>query len=311
MNRSKQIPENNEDEDQYRYLLPMKNGFRSALIIPIIKISGERQYNIFDMHRHELFRNDLNETASNIQKRLSSSNKQTTENFYQRRSANNKRIRSTDLNKQTRTAILMKNNNYLEKIKKPLSHTTKEISLGNTAENFFKQKKVSSTISSNQYSKNINDENVNSTVRRQSLDKAKPAETRPKSAKSSQSMPDKTMHLSPVIQKYLANKLINNKYTNSDLPAKNSMKFTDSTDFNNILQPNNNKLNINFTNVGNLNFVINSYNAGPSNQNASPKQMNSKQKMNSGSSVSKQNLKKIFSDRSTLDEILNKFKSKI
>lgn len=314
LNRGKQIPENNEDEDQYRYLLPIKNGFRSGLIIPVVKVSGEKQHNIFDFHRHELFKAESQDIVTSVQKRLSSSNKPTVENFHQRRSANNKRIRSTEFNKQTRTAILMKNNNYLEKIKKPLAHTTKEISLSNTAESFFKHKKASNKPTSGILPKGkVNDENVVFTAsKKQSVDKPKMEVSRPKSAKGIEMPLDKNnpMHLSPVIQKYLANKLNNTKTGRSELPFKDSLKLSEQNDISNILQPNNNRLNINFTNVGNLNFVINSYTAGLTSQNASPKSLNSKVRT-STAPVSKQNLKKIFKDKSTLDEILNKFKHNV
>ena len=313
LNRGKHIPENNEDEDQYRYLLPVKNGFRSGLIIPVVKVNGEKSQNIFDFSKFDILKAESSDIVPVTQKRLSSSKKQTVENFYQRRSANNKRIRSTEFNKQTRTAILMKNNNYLEKIKKPLAHTTKEISFSSTAESFFRHKKASSKQSCDAKSKNhINDENVVTGPKRQSMDKTRAEGARPKSAKVHDTPADKgnPMHLSPVIQKYLANKLNNAKTGKHETAFKDSIKLSEQTDVSNILQPNNNRLNINFTNVGNLNFVINSYNAGVGNQNTSPKSFNSKARTSAGP-VSKQNLKKIFKDKSTLDEILNKFKHKM
>ena len=311
LNRGKKIPENNEDEDHYRYILPIKNGFKSALIIPVVKVNGEKQYNIFDLHRHELFKNTSIEIANNTHKRMSSSKKQTTDNFYPRRSANNKRIKSTELNKQTKTAILMKNNNYIDKIKKPLSHTTKELSLSNTAESFFKYKKSSGkTTKTPLPRKQINNENINTpAVRKQSLEKPKTTVNRPKSAKANDIQIDrnKPVHLSPVIQKYLANKLNSNRQVKHELDFKDSLKLSNGR---NVLQPKNDKVNINFTNVGNLNFVINSYTSGISNQNASPKQTSTKKAANEGP-VSKQNLKKIFKDKSALDDILNKFRHKI
>lgn len=314
LNRGKQIPENSEEEDEYRYLLPIKNGFRSGLIIPVVKVSRERHYSVFDIHRRESLRDETHESVNNTQKRMSSSKKQTIENFYQRRSATNKRIRSTELNKQTRTAILMKNNNYMEKIKKPLGQITKEVSLSSTAESFFKHKKASAKTNAIATNKGpVNDENVAfAKPKRQSVEKSKPEVSRPGSAKLNDSQFDKSnpLHLSPVIQKYLANKLNSSKMGKNELQFHEPIRLSEKTDVSNILQPNNNKLNINFTNVGNLNFVINSYTSGLSNQNASPKQLNSRAKP-SNIPVTKQNLKKIFKDKSTLDEILNKFKHKI
>lgn len=313
LNRSKSIPENDEDNDYYKYLLPIKNGFRSELIIPVVKTMKQCSDTVFTLKNETKLKLDSKFTKKtlNPKKRLSSYKKRTTtDKVYQRRSTTGKRLKSSEIIKKNRTAVLMKNNNYLEKMKSPLLRTNQEFNLSKTADNFFKQKKKVPRKSSKQRSK-IEKENLDYLpYKKIPTNKTKNA-LRPKSAKNFNSVEkSKKIKFSPIVQKYLSNKLqydrnVLNKSNNSEKIVKNQQ-----IDLNNVLQNNSNKLNINFTNVGSLNFVINSFANGTTEKKNSPGRSN-KFKINKYKNANNKNLRKVFKNKSTLDEILNRFKSKI
>lgn len=307
LNRSKQIPESSEDEDEYRYLVPMKKGFRSGMIIPVIKVTGEPQSRLFISSQQSVLKEESLEAGEREHKRVASVNKQTLADFYKRRSASGQRIRSTDFGGQARTAILLKNS-YLDRTKRPLSFTAKDLIFSSSSEGFNRlTTKVHKVPLRSRSKKQVIDENVDNTrKRKQSSEKGRLEVFRPKSAKPI----DAPVDASPVLQKYLASKMIKASSGKKELGLKDSLKLGEQPNLTNLLQSNANRLNMNFNNISNLNFVVNSHGIGLWGRNSSPKHFGTVFKPSTTPSYSKQGFKKIVKDKPSLAEILSKFRSR-
>ena len=297
LNRGKCIPENDEEKEEGVYLRPVRNGFKTNLILPIVRFSIFKGKSIFDDQGTTLKLETGHKKFPNPKKRMSSYKKRTVSHKERRRrSATGKRSGSSETMKNSqnsRNKFFAKNNNYLQKVRNSLLKKNNEFDFKHneinfkTADNFFQKKKknpkeLQKTISS---SKKKREKENNSHLPNRKL------------SKSRQKKFDKgktKVKFSPIVQKYLSSKLCGKE--NNQLGIVNS------------IQNNCNKLNISFNNVGNLNFVINSF-ANVEKKKTTPDNGNLF-KISKNKIKREKGLKKVFKNKSTLDDILLRFRNR-
>ena len=303
LNRSKSIPENDEDNECYNFLLPVKNGFKSELIIPVVKAFKNTGSSIFDLKdKKSNFESVIAKKQIQPKKRFPSYKRRTTSDKGLRKSVA-RRLKSSNVTKKEKTAVLMKNNNYIKKVKTPILKKNNQ-PFSKTDDNFFKPKKRVIRRSSSKQKKRDEKENLETLpIKNLSVQKQKKV-FRPRSTKNNiKGEKTRKVKFSPIVKKYLSNKLQEKKDTEG--VTKNQQ-----IDINNVLQNNTNKLNINFTNVGNLNFVINSFTNNGKEENKDSQRKGNQFKINKHKNSNKKKLKKVFKNKNSLNDILNRFKNK-
>lgn len=296
LNRSKCIPENSEEDSVYRFLAPLRNGFKSELIIPVVKVSKELPGNVFEYK--ERVRGRSQGLAPSVKKKFSTSSHLTAEGFYQRGLANASRLPSTDAGKYNKTVVLPKSNNYLEKLKKPMDAKERDMLMSKTAEGFFKNK-----------TKVLNENVIRPDLKQKSVDKSRVGVT--KVGSSNPRLIDfsknKSLQLSSAIQKHLIGKIGSRELKPESLPG-DLTGLGKTTEGPVVLQHNNNKIN---TNPNNLNSRVKSGTEEPVKRGTPPFMQKIANEPPEAIAKPRTNIKTIFNNKSTLNQILHKFKNKL
>ena len=305
LNRSKCIPENHEEEGRYEFVQPFKNGFRSALVIPVIKVHNNRGSSIFENKEPEAKKPRTRVESASAQKKTLESKRLTSSTFFQRNSSSKKRTTSSEQSKY-RPATAFNKSDYFEKIKQSIQRKDINIPFNRTSDGFFTAKKVRPSKSiklkgkSNKPSKKPLFNNNSNAERIQS------ALNQSKSVKIADLSINRRLraNFSPLMYKYISGKVNSATGTKAEPLLKDTHRIVQPTISDQVLRVNRNKINANRL----LNGVTTaSKTTEVKNHNNSPKCFGKPVPSKNTQKV-KENIRKVFSDKTRLDEILNRFK---